>query len=75
MYSFSVDVKLDFLNYPPSLPTSQVTGSVPPPHLVVISPGKYVPDLEAFDTPEDTTRDKLLPKGYIYCCYEEYHLG
>lgn len=49
-------------------------GTVPPPHLVVVSPGLYNPEQEAFDSPEDVSRDKLLPKGYSYCRCDEYHL-
>lgn len=43
--------------------------------MVVVSPGKYDPEEEAFETPDDSSREKLLPKGYEFCRSEEYHLG
>ena len=53
----------------------QRNGKVPPPHMVVASPGKYNPEDETFETPDDISREKLLPKGFEFCRCEEYHLG
>ena len=59
----------------PFLPHLQDQGEVPPPHLVVVSPGQYDPERERFDMPEHDARDKLLPKGHQFCKSEEYRLG
>lgn len=53
----------------------QERGEVPPPHLVVVSPGHYIPEKMCFDIPEHDAWDKLLPKGHQYCKCEEYKLG
>ncbi len=53
----------------------QDQGTVPPPHLIVVSPGEYIPEMKVFNVPEHDARDKLLPRGYKYCKCEEYHLG
>ena len=53
----------------------QNTGTVPPPHLLVVEPAYYISKEEGFQELDYTTKDKLLPKGYSYCRCEEYHLG
>jgi hypothetical protein len=49
-------------------------GGVPPPHLIVVPPGRYSPQDEEFKTMPEVARDKLLPRGYSYCRCTEYHL-
>ena len=53
----------------------QQNGLVPPPHLVVVTPGQYIKEQKSFEAAEPKARDKLLPKGYNYCRCEEYHVG
>ena len=53
----------------------QMKGEVPPPHLIVVSPGTYDGTSEEFLPVVEKSRDKLLPRGYSYCRAQEYHLG
>ncbi|XP_064401865.1 vacuolar protein sorting-associated protein 41 homolog [Halichondria panicea] len=67
--------KLVMLGYSAEIsPDATRSAQVPPPHLVVVSPGYYNPVDKEFEHPEHITKDKLLPKGYQYCHCEEYHL-
>ena len=53
----------------------QTEGTVPPPHLIVVSPGEYILESSEFDNPEPDAKDKLLPRGHNLCKCEEYNLG
>lgn len=53
----------------------QQRSTVPPPHLIVVPPGRYLPNDRIFEVPEHTACDKLLPRGHMCCRSDEYHLG
>ena len=53
----------------------QHRNKVPPPHLLVVTPGRYLPNERIFEVLEPTACDKLLPRGHMCYRSDEYHLG
>ena len=53
----------------------QHQNKVPPPHLLVVTPGRYLPNERIFEVLEPTACDKLLPRGHTCYRSDEYHLG